>query len=33
MDLSWMFSGFDATAAFDPGDILAGLDFSDLGAL
>ncbi|GFG68868.1 hypothetical protein [Mycolicibacter senuensis] len=30
MDLSWMFSGFDATAAFDPGDILAGLDF-DLG--
>lgn len=31
MDLSWMFSGFDATAAFDPGDILAGLDFG--GAL
>ena len=22
MDLSWMFSGFDATANFDPGDIL-----------
>lgn len=31
MDLSWMFSGFDATADFNPGDILAGLDFGDLG--
>jgi len=31
MDLSWMFSGFDATADFNPGDVLAGLDFADLG--
>lgn len=31
MDLSWMFSGFDATADFNPGDILAGLDLGDLG--
>ncbi|MGB3475161.1 MAG: hypothetical protein WBA69_10305 [Mycobacterium sp.] len=30
MDLSWMFSGFDATADFNPGDILAGLDLSAL---
>ncbi|WP_409428113.1 hypothetical protein [Mycobacterium sp. SMC-11] len=30
LDLSWMFGNFDATAVFNPGDILAGLD---LGAL
>ncbi|OBH15848.1 hypothetical protein [Mycolicibacter sinensis] len=29
MDLSWMFGNFDATAVFNPGDILAGLDLGD----